>query len=75
MADLTSDSVVHLCDACMHVNECVFASDFPVLDCVDFDDGYSGPEYPDGDAYVEYVRASLFGKGVVGHEDQGWVCQ
>lgn len=51
--------VAHLCNVCIFQEEC--SGEYPVLDCLDFDDGYEGPEYPDGDAYREYRRAELFG--------------
>ena len=58
--------VVHLCVVCIFNEECP-TTEYPVLNCVDFDDGYEGPEYPDGDAYREYRNAELFG-------GDKWVC-
>ena len=55
------EPVCHLCQACKLSDECPLAKMFPILDCQDFDDGYRGPEYPDGDAYWEYRGAELFG--------------
>jgi hypothetical protein len=65
----------HLCDNCIFSGECSGDAEYPVLDCIDFDDGYEGPEYPDGDAYREYMNVSLFRREVIGHEDEAWVCQ
>ena len=54
-------ALVHLCEACIFSEECPGATEYPVLNCVDFDDGYEGPEYPDGDAYREWLQVTLRG--------------
>jgi len=69
------DEFVHLCNVCIFQDECLGVAEYPVLNCVDFDDGYDGPEYPDGDAYREYMMASWGQRRAIGHEDESWVCQ
>ena len=45
----------HLCDECIWVDECIMTdTTFPVFHCVLFDDGYDGPDYPDGDVGTEW---------------------
>jgi len=53
--------MIHLCDSCIFQDECGGElARYPIQDCANFDDGYDGPEYPDGDAYREYRMAELF---------------
>jgi hypothetical protein len=56
------EPICHLCQDCKLSDECPLARMFPIFDCQDFDDGYRGPEYPDGDAYREQMEAQLFGE-------------
>lgn len=44
---MVTDFDAHLCDVCILRDSCPVV-EFPVWDCGDFDDGYEGPEYPDG---------------------------
>ena len=58
---------VHLCHTCLHSQDCYEAhTRYPILDCGEFE-----PEdaEPDGDAYWEYMNASLYGHEPVGHGD------
>ena len=71
-----AEPIVHLCDVCIHIDECSGAAEFPVWDCEFFDDGYEGPEYYDGDAWREWQAATLgFGIGIERrqHEDSGGI--
>ena len=59
--------MAHLCYCCLHLEDCwVARNQYPVLDCAEFE---PEDEYPDGDAYWEYMNASLYGKEPIGHED------
>lgn len=59
--------MVHLCYTCIHAQDCWEAHNrYPILDCNEFE---SEDTYPDGDAYAEYMGASLFGKEPIGHGD------
>ena len=59
----------HLCANCLHFEGCWIAQNkFPVFDCSEFEPE-DDEEYPDGDAYWEYINAALYGKEVVGHAD------
>ena len=57
----------HLCYRCLHAQDCWEAHDKElVLSCIEFEEW--GPE-PDGDAYWEYMNASLYGHEPIGHGD------
>ena len=57
----------HLCSRCIHAQDCWEAHNKKlVLDCNEFEPWE--PE-PDGDAYWEYMNASLYGREPVGHGD------
>jgi len=68
--------IIRLCDVCIHIDECPNAG-VHVIGCDLFDDGYEGPEYPDGDAWREWLNATLgFGIGIERrqYEDSGGFC-
>ena len=68
------DVVLHLCDCCLHVKECWEAhSNYPILECWEFESDEE--PYPDGDAYWEYMNASLYGKEAIGHEGACGLCE
>jgi len=46
-----------ICAECQSAAECPLVKIFMEIGCEDFDDGYEGPvNYPDGDAWREYVK-------------------
>lgn len=59
--------ILHLCSDCIFCDVCDGADEYPVTGCVDFEDAYRGPEYPDGDAYQEWLSATFFDLDPVGH--------
>lgn len=59
--------MIHLCNFCIYYDECNSKAIPQVVDCADFEDGYPGPEYPDGDAYQEWLSATFFDLEPVGH--------
>jgi hypothetical protein len=59
--------IVHLCDSCVHAEYCEGErQSFPIRECGAYE--CDEPDI-DGDAYWEYMNASLYGREVIGHED------
>jgi len=53
--------IVSVCTVCKNLDDCALGKTFPVLGCEDWIDGYTGPTYPDGDAYREIEMVVIYG--------------
>jgi hypothetical protein len=62
----------YLCNDCIFWDDC--EKECPVTECEMFVDNYTGPEYYDGDAWREWLNATLgFGTGRRDYEDSDGV--